>query len=246
MTLKYPNRFFSCDFCGEQKRIKDIAKWNRSKKHYCSIKCFGFGQKGKVTWMKGKKHSKKSIGKMILKKIGFIPWNKGMVFPEKSGKNCHLWKGGITKLSAQIRVCEEYRIWRRKCLERDNFTCIECGQRGGNKYVDHIKYFAGILKKYKIISLEQARKCKELWDIKNGRTLCLNCHANTDTFPSNLREYIKTGKYNYVGKFIKRNCELCNKEFKTSEYILTIRKGKYCSLPCYWNSRVGKTFVKEK
>src|SRR3990167_4790699 len=135
MTLKYPNRFFFCDFCKKQKRITDIAKWKRSMKHYCSTRCFGFSKEGKKLT---EEHRMKVIKTLTHNGMrGKIPWNKGKMFPEKSGKNCHLWKGGITKLSAQIRTCEEYRTWRRKCLERDNFTCVKCKHRGGNKYVDH-------------------------------------------------------------------------------------------------------------
>ena len=120
---------------------------------------------------------------------GHIPWNKGMKFPEKSGENCHLWKGGITKLAVQIRECEEYRIWRRKCLERDNFTCTKCGQRGGEKHVDHTIPFSELLRKFKITSLAQATRCRALWDVKNGKTMCVRCHAKTKTFPRNLRAY---------------------------------------------------------
>src|SRR3990167_9565634 len=141
MTIK----IFSCEFCGKEKKLFDLAKWNRSKKHYCSTSCAGAAKKGKEL---SREHRNKVIKTLVRGwSKGKEPWNKGMTFPEKSGKNCHLWKGGITKLSAQIRTLEEYRIWRRKCLERDNYTCTNCGQRGGNKNVDHITAFAGLIKK---------------------------------------------------------------------------------------------------
>lgn len=183
MTIK----IFLCEYCGKEKKLTDITKWNRSKKHYCSRLCSNSVGKGKKL---SPKHRAKVIKTLIRGwNKGKPAWNREKTFPEKSGANCHLWKGGITELSAQIRTCEEYRIWRRKCLKRDDFTCIKCGQRGGDKNVDHIIGFAELMKRLKITSLAQAKNCKELWDIGNGRTMCIYCHANTDTFPYNLRKY---------------------------------------------------------
>ena len=33
-----------------------------------------------------------------------------------------------------------------------------------------------------IKSVDDARKCDELWDTNNGRTLCRDCHRKTDTY----------------------------------------------------------------
>ena len=33
-----------------------------------------------------------------------------------------------------------------------------------------------ILKENKIDTVEKAQKCSELWDLSNGRTLCVDCH----------------------------------------------------------------------
>lgn len=178
---------FLCENCGKEKQLFDIAKWNRSKRHYCSRRCSNLMRKGKNLTREHRAKVIRTLSRSAMK--GKIPWNKGMTFPQKSGKNCHLWKGGITKLAAQIRTSEEYRIWRRKCLERDNFTCTKCGQRGGEKHVDHTIAFCRLLEKFKITSLVQAKKCKGLWNVKNGKTMCVPCHAKTDTFPKNLKAY---------------------------------------------------------
>lgn len=53
---------------------------------------------------------------------------------------------------------------------------------GDNLNVDHIISFIEILKVWKIKTLEDALNCPDLWDINNGRTLCLDCHRKTDTY----------------------------------------------------------------
>ncbi len=81
-----------------------------------------------------------------------------------------------------VRTCSKYAQWRTKVFERDDYTCLECGQRGGKLNADHIKPFSTIAKEYNLQSVEDALWCDALWDVENGRTLCLSCHLNTATF----------------------------------------------------------------
>ena len=95
--------------------------------------------------------------------------------PLQSGKNSHFWKGGITPINEAIRRSLKYRLWRKSVFERDNYTCVLCGQIGGELNADHIKPFAY----YPELRFE----------LSNGRTLCKPCHLKTDTYS---RRYMKT------------------------------------------------------
>lgn len=153
-----------CLICG-----KDGVRAGRK---YCSKVCYGIAERGRITWMKGKKHSQESREKIGLAKKGKHPPNYGKPNYNGRGENCHLWKGGVTKESAKIRTSLEYKNWRRSVFERDDYTCQECGKRGGNLYAHHQKDFA----------LHQHLR----FDISNGITLCLLCHKKTDNYPKNL------------------------------------------------------------
>jgi len=120
-------------------------------------------------------------------------WNLNHIkkYPTRTGENNHLWKGGKTKLSFQIRNSAEYSFWRMSVFKRDFFTCQHCGAKNkkGEKYIfdaDHIYPFSKILDDYNITSIEEAISCEKLWDIENGRTLCRDCHKKTDTYGVNL------------------------------------------------------------
>lgn len=105
--------------------------------------------------------------------------------PEISRENNNNWKGGITSLVQKIRHCFKYREWRDFIFQGDNYTCQNCGARNGNgKAVilnaDHYpKMFSTIIEENNIRTFEEAELCEELWNINNGRTLCVECHRTT-------------------------------------------------------------------
>jgi len=114
------------------------------------------------------------------KRKGIEPWNKGKPYYKLRGEKNPRWKGGITNLNQKIRHCVEYKIWCRGVMKRDDYICQFCKKRGGNLEVDHFpKRFSDIMVEHSIDSYEKARSCAEMWDLKNGRTLCVSCHNST-------------------------------------------------------------------
>jgi len=103
--------------------------------------------------MLGKKHSLRTILKMRERVL--------------RGSDSPLWKGGITEEHRAIRTSSEYKQWRIAIFERDKYKCVSCGN-GGYLQADHIKPFA----------LYPELRFK----LSNGRTLCIDCHKNTETF----------------------------------------------------------------
>lgn len=78
------------------------------------------------------------------------------------------WQGGITALTESLRHTVEFRLWREVVFARDDYTCQDCGRRGGRLHSHHIKSFA----EYPELRL----------DVNNGVTLCQDCHAKTENF----------------------------------------------------------------
>lgn len=97
------------------------------------------------------------------------------------GEKSHLWRGGLSDINDRIRHSVETKIARKACFERDNYTCIWCGIKGGiwlkekkKKVIlnaDHIKPFCD----YPELRFE----------LNNLRTLCEDCHRKTDTWGRN-------------------------------------------------------------
>ena len=167
-------------------------------------------KKGDVPWNKNKELSLETRRKISEARKGRAPWNKGKKAPQisvsKMGSKHPMWKGGTydkclcgsskQRRSPECRSCAnkgnkspfykdgrsgfnrterqnimttaKYRHWRIAVFKRDSYICQMCNERGGKLQVDHIKSF------YKYPKLR--------FDIKNGRTLCVECHKRTPNF----------------------------------------------------------------
>jgi hypothetical protein len=89
------------------------------------------------------------------------------------GSNHFAWRGGIAGDREKAMHRREYKLWRKAVYERDKFTCMNCGQRGGRLNADHIKPWA---------LYPDLR-----YSIKNGKTLCIDCHRQTSTYGGRTR-----------------------------------------------------------
>lgn len=141
-----------CLVCQKHFLVK-ASEIRRNGGKFCSRKCFYKNQKGKQF-------------SPLSSKNGFKKNNK---YGFKKGKDHYNWKGGITPKNCKIRRSKKYSQWRQAVFERDNFTCIWCGEKDRKKLqADHIKQFAF----YPLLRFK----------ISNGRTLCIDCHKKTDSW----------------------------------------------------------------
>lgn len=76
------------------------------------------------------------------------------------------WKGGITLQNEVIRNSIKMKIWRKAIFERDNYRCVGCGEKGIFLEAHHIYSFA----QYPRLRFQ----------VENGTTLCIQCHAIED------------------------------------------------------------------
>jgi hypothetical protein len=117
--------------------------------------------------------------------LGYVHSDETKIKMRKSahrGPDHPNYRGGITALDKAIRRLPEYDTWKYGVFERDDYTCRECGKRGGDMESHHDrKTFAQIIKDNNIRTIEDALNCKELWDIDNGVTLCVDCHDKRHT-----------------------------------------------------------------
>lgn len=132
----------------------------------------------KITWgdkiskaKKGIKKDPEQMKRLRLLNKGRTPWNKGLKGYLSGDKN-PAWKHGLGNKNKTARQIEmhsiEYRDWRKKVFERDNYTCVLCGAKGNVLNADHIKSW----KDYTDLR----------YSIDNGRTLCKECHIKTPNY----------------------------------------------------------------
>ncbi|MEB3215390.1 MAG: HNH endonuclease signature motif containing protein [Nostocales cyanobacterium 94392] len=146
----------NCEYCQREFSVKPSLDRVR----YCSRSCI---RKGKPSPMKGKKVTPETRLKQRLAKLGI------------RGEKHWNWRGGNGKTERKIEMArDEYKQWRKAVFERDNYRCLDCGERGGFLNADHIYPWALYPRlRYKI---------------ENGRTLCRSCHEKTNTWGARVRK----------------------------------------------------------
>lgn len=174
---------------------------NRGERTYCSHECRKVARADRISAAlmghPGHKPSPEGLARRNAANTGRVPWNKGkphskehrrrqgaaMASSPKAkaqrqrmhetfrGENSPHWKGGHYADRPQ-RPAGKRKRWRDAVLARDNYACQWCG-RTDRLHVDHIKPYA----------LYPGLQ----WDIANGRTLCAECHRQTDTYGGRLK-----------------------------------------------------------
>lgn len=168
----------NCDYCGQQMAL---APWQIKRRpgtqKFCSKHCFYEGRKCTQTFQNGHPDlvPKEKRGHAIetRHKIAAVQREKKI-----RGEEHWNWRGGKRKERSRLMGQWEYRIWRKAVFDRDNYTCVACGDTRVYLHADHIKPWS---------------KFPELrYDLSNGRTLCVDCHRQTSTWGNrqNNREYV--------------------------------------------------------
>ena len=104
-----------------------------------------------VNPMYGKKHSLETRLKM------------SQNLPDLSGSNNGRWNSTLTEEDRlKRRITPEYLTWRNSVFERDDYTCVYCGVRGGNMEAHHLESYA--------------RNPEVRFDVNNGVTMCIKHH----------------------------------------------------------------------
>ncbi len=161
-------------------KLSKYAYYNKS------LRCNSCKQKGKLNshWQGGLPHCKDCRKELSdhRNKYCLKYMHKGSRNPRynihKIGKEAPNWQGGKTILIKKIASLKKYNLWRTRIFKRDNYTCQKCNKSiSGKLNVHHIITLSNLIKQYHIHTLKQAIKCRALWLIKNGITLCTKCHA---------------------------------------------------------------------
>lgn len=153
-----------------------------------------FGKTNK--WGKHTEEAKKKISEAHKGEKNFF-FGKPSYMRNKVGNLHPCWvepKKRKANLYSQIRTSFLGIKWKISVFKRDNHTCVICNKKQSSKdkiEADHIKPLSLIVYENNISSVEEANNCKELWDLSNGRTLCVECHKKTKTYSKQLKKLIK-------------------------------------------------------
>lgn len=188
MTTKYRNNIYkNCLVCSVRYFAKDHGS---GEVKYCSMNCYRTASKGRARRPMSET-TKRKISR-IAKEQNRGWWRKGMKMSDETrakmsairyanpviikGESHYNWRGGVTPVNEKIRKSVAYRKWRISVFERDDYTCQICGQKGGELNADHIKPFA-LFPELRL-------------DVRNGRTLCQECHIEHGWMPRRKTEDI--------------------------------------------------------
>lgn len=190
-NMRYPSKllFKTCEKCKKifpRKTDVTYKQWDRAR--FCSLSCKAksqFNGSNHPRWMGGKVEKECGICHSIFLVEGYRSKNSKFCSLRCKYKNQDT---GINKIDYKIRRREIYKLWRMEIFQRDSYKCCLCNKKNGEGKtvvlnVDHYpKSFSQIIRDNNIKTMDEMLICDELWDINNGRTLCLECHKQTSTY----------------------------------------------------------------
>jgi len=114
--------------------------------------------------------------------------------PRMMGADNPAYRGGVTHLRTLIRNSKMYKDWKEIVYQKDRYKCCHCGMFGDRRSLEvhHVdREFADILQdfikkyedKYELPRDEQkllmlAEVYAPFWVVKNGISLCKQCHKD--------------------------------------------------------------------
>lgn len=167
-----------CGNCTNEFRVYPSQIKNGEAKH-CSRSCQHKSQVGKPHPNNRRKMTQEEIDKRkqlidfrgeknpFYGKTHSIDTRK-KVSATKRGISIDQWDGFTGTERHRLMGQKEYILWRTAVFVRDDYTCQSCNKIGGTLNADHIKPWA---------LYPELR-----YAIDNGRTLCVDCHRQTETW----------------------------------------------------------------
>lgn len=137
---------------------------------------------GRTPWNKGQKKPvpERTLHRFTCEVCGddFYREHRGRGAPRTCSRRCFgilqtgpghpRWRGGSLPEGQRPRKTPRYKAWRAAVYDRDDFTCQDCGRRGGRLHAHHIKAWA---------EFPELR-----FEVENGQTLCVECHKKTESW----------------------------------------------------------------
>lgn len=159
----------TCDFCGKEYFAQDGSDWQtHTQQRFCSNICKGKGiakERG-LHVRKKTSFTCENCGKLFIrmarKDRSYLYCSRECFWQHHRGKNHHCWQGGTERYYGPN--WDEQRL---RALERDNYTCQQCGAQEDGMNVHHI--------------IPRKSFSEDSWDamndLSNLTTLCHSCHA---------------------------------------------------------------------
>ena len=180
----YKLESLKCDHCGKkiEKGLNRLKNYflGKTKHIYCSNECSYEARKKRVEVSCDYCNKKYEIIESKFKNH-----KKHFCCNEHKKLYLHKEKETYAEIAHYLRSTTEYEKWKNSCLERDNYTCQKCGSRS-NIIVHHIEQLYNIVQKYNN-NLDDIIKSAEFNDIKNGVSLCTECHQKEHPWMRNRK-----------------------------------------------------------